>query len=246
MQSMNGPEAAQAPPEGEGEAPLASVVIPAYNESATIEEILQRVMASPVEKEVIVVDDGSVDDTAEKAGNWAEQGVRLLRHEKNMGKGAALSTGFRAARGQIIIVQDADLEYHPREYEKLLEPIVSGEADVVYGSRFLGGPHRVLFFWHMVGNRLLTLLSNMLSNLNLTDMETGYKVMRREVVERLKLREKRFGVEPEITQKVAKGGWRLYEVPISYYGRTYAQGKKIGLKDALWAVWCLLRYRLRD
>ena len=230
----------------EGERPQVSVVIPAYNEAGTIGELIRRVLATDLDKEVLVVDDGSTDATAEEAEKWADRGVRLLRHAENLGKGAALRTGFGEARGRIIIIQDADLEYNPEEYGKLLDPILRGEADVVYGSRFLGGPHRVLFFWHFVGNRLLTLLSNMLSNLNLTDMETGYKVMRREVVEGLVLRERRFGVEPELTQKLASGGWRIYEVPISYYGRTYEDGKKIGLRDAMWALWCIVRYRVAD
>ena len=230
----------------EEDVPQVSVIIPAYNEAGTIGELIRRVLATDLDKEVLVVDDGSTDGTAEEAEKWADRGVRLLRHGKNLGKGAALRTAFEAARGRIIIIQDADLEYNPEEYGKLLDPILRGEADVVYGSRFLGGPHRVLFFWHFVGNRLLTLLSNMLSNLNLTDMETGYKVLRREVVEGLVLRERRFGVEPELTQKLARAGWRIYEVPISYYGRTYEEGKKIGLRDALWALWCLVRYRVAD
>ena len=236
----------QGTPSAEPDRPLVSVVIPAYDEVATINVILERVMASPVDKEVIVVDDGSTDGTAEEAEKWADRGVRLLRHEKNRGKGAALATGFEAARGRIIIIQDADLEYDPAEYEGLLAPILNDVADVVYGSRFLGGPHRVLFFWHYAANRLLTLLSNVLSNLNLTDMETCYKVLRREVVESIRLRERRFGVEPELTQKIARGCWRIYEAPISYYGRTYEEGKKIGVRDGLWALWCLVRYRIAD
>ena len=230
----------------EAELPQVSVIIPAYNEVGTIGELIRRVLATDLDKEVLVVDDGSTDGTAEEAEKWADRGVRLLRHGKNLGKGAALRTGFGEARGRIIIIQDADLEYNPEEYGTLLDPILRDEADVVYGSRFLGGPHRVLFFWHFVGNRLLTLLSNMLSNLNLTDMETGYKVLRREVVEGMALRERGFGVEPELTQKLARAGWRIYEVPISYYGRTYEEGKKIGLWDALWALWCLVRYRVAD
>ncbi|MDP6438772.1 MAG: glycosyltransferase family 2 protein [Candidatus Brocadiia bacterium] len=230
----------------ERDMPQVSVVIPAYNEAGTIGEVIRRVLATDLDMEVLVVDDGSTDATAEEAEKWADRGVRLIRHGKNLGKGAALRTGFGEARGRIIIIQDADLEYNPEEYGMLLDPILRGEADVVYGSRFLGGPHRVLFFWHFVGNRLLTLLSNMLSNLNLTDMETGYKVMRREVVEGMALRERGFGVEPELTQKLARARWRIYEVPISYYGRTYDEGKKIGLRDALWALWCLVRYRVAD
>jgi len=226
--------------------PLVSIVIPAYNELATIGEVLRRVLASQVDKEVVVVDDGSTDGTAAEAQKFTGSGVRLVRHERNMGKGAALATGFEAARGRIILVQDADLEYDPENYEALLDPIIHDKADVVFGSRFLGGPHRVLYFWHSLGNRVLTFWSNMLSNLNLSDMETGYKVFRREVVKGLRLREKRFGIEPELTQKIARGRWRIYEVPISYYGRTYREGKKIGVKDALWAFWCVVRYALAD
>jgi glycosyltransferase involved in cell wall biosynthesis len=233
-------------PQTAAEAPLLSVVIPAYNEVETIAEILGRVQAAPFDKEVLVVDDGSTDGTPEAVERLRMPGVRVIRHERNVGKGAALRTGFAQARGQVVLVQDADLEYNPGDYPALLEPILAGEADVVYGSRFLGGPHRVLYFWHYVANRTLTLLSNMVSNLNLTDMETGYKVFRREVVAGLDLKEERFGVEPEMTQKVARGRWRVYEVPISYYGRTYEEGKKIGWRDAVRAVWCILRYRLRD
>ncbi len=230
----------------EDASPLLSVVIAVYNERATIGELLRRVKEAPFEKEILVVDDGSTDGTAQEVEAHQDETVRLLRHDRNRGKGAALRTGFAAAGGRIVIVQDADLEYHPREYGNLLQPILDGEADVVYGSRFLGGPHRVCYFWHYLGNKLLTLLSNAMSNLNLTDMETGYKVFRREVVKDLPLKENRFGVEVELTQKVARRGWRIYEVPIAYYGRTYEEGKKIGLKDGLWALWCVLRYRLFD
>jgi glycosyltransferase involved in cell wall biosynthesis len=223
-----------------------SVVIPAYNEVATIEEIIRRVQAVEMDKEIIVVDDGSTDGTREKLRQLADDGaVRALFHEENRGKGAALRTGFAAATGEIVIVQDADLEYDPAQYPKLTKPIMDGEADVVYGSRFVGGEsHRVVYFWHYVGNRLLTLLSNCFTDLNMTDMETGYKVFRREVLERLSLREDRFGFEPEVTAKVAALRCRVYEVGISYYGRTYAEGKKIGWRDGVHAVWCVLRYNL--
>ena len=228
------------------ERPPLSVIIPAYNEAGTIGTVLRRVLESPVEKEVVVVDDGSTDGTAGEVEEFREAGVRLVRHGRNRGKGAALRTGFDAARGRIILIQDADLEYDPENYVALLKPLMDGRADVVYGSRFSGGPHRVLYFWHHAANRALTLWSNLLSNINLSDMETGYKVFRREVVEGLKLRERGFGIEPELTQKIARRGWRIYEIPISYYGRTYEEGKKIRLKDALWAAWCVVRYALAD
>ena len=205
-----------------------SVVIPVFNEKSTVEEIIRRVQAVDVglDKEIVAVDDASTDGTCEILQGLAADGIRVIRHEKNQGKGGALRTGFAAARGDVVLVQDADLEYDPREYPALLEPILEGRADVVYGSRFLGGPHRVLYFWHSVGNRLLTTFCNMASNLNLTDMETCYKVFRREVLEKVRLKSRRFGIEPEITIKVAKLGCRVYEVPISYYGRTYEEGKK--------------------
>jgi glycosyltransferase involved in cell wall biosynthesis len=225
-----------------------SVVIPAFNEQETISEIIRRVRAVDVglEKEIIVVDDGSTDGTRETLQGLAGPGLTLVFHEKNQGKGAALRSGFARAAGDIVLVQDADLEYDPREYPRLLEPILDGRADVVYGSRFLGGPHRVLYYWHYVGNRLLTTLSDMLSNLNLTDMETCYKVFRREVLEKIRLRSSRFGFEPEITMKVAKLKCRVYELPISYSGRDYTQGKKIGWKDGLAALFHLVRYRFFD
>ena len=228
-----------------------SVVIPAYNEEATVETLLRRVHGAPVpagvELEMVVVDDGSQDGTREvlrRLDAADELPMVYVEHEENQGKGAAVRTGFRHASGDIVLVQDADLEYDPREYPVLLQPILDDLADVVYGSRFLSGPHRVLFFWHSVGNRFLTLLSNMMTDLNLTDMETCYKVFRAEVLQGMDLRSNRFGIEPEVTAKVAKGKWRVYEVPISYHGRTYAEGKKIGWKDGVSAIWAILRYNL--
>ncbi len=222
-----------------------SIVIPVFNEVTTIEEILRRVHSvdAGLDKEIIVVDDGSTDGTREILERLASPSLKVFFHEKNTGKGSALHTAFAEAGGDIILVQDADLEYDPREYPKLLEPILDGRADVVYGSRFLGGPHRVLFFWHYVGNRILTTFSNMLSNLNLTDMETCYKVFRKAVLEQVKLKSKRFGFEPEVTIKLAKLKCRFYEVPISYSGRDYSEGKKIGWKDGLAALFHLIRFR---
>jgi glycosyltransferase involved in cell wall biosynthesis len=227
--------------------PEISVVIPCYNEVSTIEAILDAVRASEIpDKEILVVDDGSTDGTREKLRSFEGQtGLRVIFHERNQGKGAALRTGFQAATGDVVIVQDADLEYDPKEYPKLLAPILAGKADVVYGSRFAGGEsHRVLYFWHYAANKLLTLFSNMFTNLNLTDMETCYKAFRREVIQKIDLREERFGFEPEVTAKVARMGCRIYEVGISYSGRTYAEGKKIGWRDGLRAVWCIVRYNL--
>jgi len=227
--------------------PEISVVIPCYNEAGTIEAILAAVRASEIaDKEMIVVDDASTDGTREKLQSIAaEPGLRIILHDRNQGKGAALRTGFRAATGDVVIVQDADLEYDPKEYGKLLAPIRAGKADVVYGSRFAGGEsHRVLYFWHYAANKFLTLFSNMFTNLNLTDMETCYKAFRREVIQKIDLREDRFGFEPEVTAKVARMGCRIYEVGISYSGRTYAEGKKIGWRDGLRAVWCVIRYNL--
>jgi glycosyltransferase involved in cell wall biosynthesis len=225
-----------------------SIVIPVFNERETIEEILRRVQAVNVglEKEIIVVDDSSTDGTRELLQTLKPPQARVLFHEKNMGKGAALHTGFVQAEGDIVLVQDADLEYDPREYPRLLEPILDGRADVVYGSRFLGGPHRVLFFWHYVGNRMLTTFSNMISNLNLTDMETCYKVIKKEILQKIRLKSHRFGFEPEITVKLAKLKCRIYEVPISYSGRLYEEGKKIGWKDGVAALFHLIRYRFFD
>lgn len=224
-----------------------SIVIPCYNEVSTIEKIVAAVQEAPVpQKEIIIVDDFSTDGTREilkeKLGSKVD---KIIYHDVNQGKGAALRSGFQAATGEVVVVQDADLEYDPNEYPLLMEPIENGKADVVFGSRFTGGgPHRVVYFWHMIGNKFLTLLSNMFTNINLTDMETCYKMFRREVIQSITIRENRFGFEPEITAKVARGGYRIFEVGISYYGRTYAEGKKIDWKDGVWAIYCILRYNL--
>jgi glycosyltransferase involved in cell wall biosynthesis len=222
-----------------------TVVIPVFNEKSTIQEILRRVQAVEVgiDKEIIIVDDGSTDGTREILQQLASPAVKVILHEKNAGKGGALKTGFSHVDGDIVLIQDADLEYDPREFPVLLAPILDGRADVVYGSRFLGGPHRVLYFWHYVGNKALTTFSNMLCNLNLTDMETCYKVFRREVLQKINLKSRRFGVEPEITAKVARLRCRIYEVPISYSGRDYAEGKKIGWKDGIAAFFHIVRFR---
>ncbi len=223
-----------------------SVVIPVYNEQDTIQEIIRRVRAVPIPKEIIVVDDGSSDSTGEILSTLeGGDGLLVLRHEKNRGKGAALRTAFAEITGDIVIIQDGDLEYDPTQYRKLIQPIVEGVADVVYGSRFSTvGPHRVLYYWHWVANRVLTTVSNMFTDLTLTDMETCYKVFRREVIEAIRptLKQNRFGIDPELTAKVARRDFRVYEMGISYFGRTYQEGKKIGLRDALWAFWCILRY----
>ena len=224
-----------------------SVVIPVYNEVDNIREILKRVQATKLAKEIIVVDDGSKDGTCDVLKKLDGKGkIRVILHERNQGKGAAVVTGLNAAKGDILLIQDADLEYNPRDYPALLQPITEGIADVVYGSRFLGGPHRVTMFWHLVANQLLTLMTNILYNTILTDMETGYKVFRRKVIGNMKLRAKRFDFEPEFTAKVLKKKYRIFEVPISFNPRDYSQGKKIKLKDAFEAVWTLWKYRFVD
>ena len=226
-----------------------SIIVPVYNEKQTILTILERIENTPYAKEIIVIDDCSVDGTREILREIDETrqipSIRVLYHGVNQGKGAALRTGMAAAAGDIVIIQDADLEYDPSEYPILIQPIVTGLADVVYGSRFLSGPHRVLLFWHSMGNRLLTLLSNIFTDLNLTDMETGYKAFRRELFSKITIEENRFGFEPEITAKIAKLRCRLYEVPISYFGRDYSEGKKITWKDGFAALFCILKYNLR-
>ena len=224
-----------------------SVVIPVYNEQDTVEVLVRRVQDTPWDKEIILVDDASTDRSPQILNKLAaDEQVRVLSHKRNRGKGAALATGFAAAQGDIVLIQDADLEYDPADYGKLIQPIVDGKADVVYGSRFVGsGSHRVLYFWHSLGNKALTTFSNAMTDLNLTDMETCYKVFRREVIQSIKIEEERFGFEPEITAKVARAGWRIFEVGISYAGRTYDQGKKIGWRDGMRAFYCIAKYNLR-
>ncbi len=252
---------------------LITVIIPAYNEINTLPDVLKKVEETPYDKEIIVVDDGSRDGTREwlmsrvaglqggmGQGSRGEEGsaeregspqntdtsdrIKVFFHEKNMGKGGAIRTGIKAAKGDIIVIQDADLEYDPKDYPALFAPITEGKADVVYGSRFLGGPHRVLYFWHYVGNSLITLVSNMFTDLNLTDMETGYKVFKREILKEIEIKSNRFGFEPEITAKMAKKGCRIYEVPISYHGRSYKEGKKITWRDGIKAVFTIIKYNL--
>jgi glycosyltransferase involved in cell wall biosynthesis len=232
---------------------LLSIVMPVYNEKDTLFEIIRRVLEVPVEleKELVLVDDCSKDGTRglypQLAARFPGASIRLVQHEVNQGKGAAVRAGFAAARGDVVLIQDSDLEYDPKDYPKLLKPILDGRADVVYGSRFVGGDeHRVLYFWHYLGNKFLTLLSNVFTNLNLTDMETCYKVFRAEVLRNMRLRSDRFGIEPEMTAKVARGRWRIYEVGISYSGRSYEEGKKITWKDGLKALYCIVRYALAD
>lgn len=226
-----------------------SIVMPAYNEAATIVEMVGKVLAVDLgcSTELIIVDDASVDGTREVLNAViGGSNVRVLFHDRNQGKGAAIRTGLAHVTGDIVVIQDADLEYDPSDLPRLIAPIVRGRADVVYGNRFHGEAHRVLYFWHSVGNGVLTLICNMLTNLNLSDMEVGYKAFRADVFQRIRLRSNRFGFEPEVTAKVAKLGCRLYEVPISYYGRTYAEGKKITWKDGVSALWCIVRYRFSD
>jgi len=226
--------------------PCLSVVMPVYNEAATVGEVIKTVLAQRPVQQLVIVDDCSTDGTWEKLQPLAqnEPRIKLVRHEVNQGKGAALRTGFVHATSTVVIIQDADLEYDPSEYFRLLTPILSGKADVVFGSRFLGSPsgHRVLYYWHSVGNKFLTTLSNMATGLNLSDMEVCYKTFRREIIQKIKIEENRFGFEPEITAKVAKLKVRIYEVAISYYGRTYAEGKKIGWRDGVHALWCIFKY----
>jgi len=232
---------------------LLTVVIPVYNERQTLLEIIRRVLDAPIEidRELVLVDDRSTDGTLELYPQLETEfpgaDIRVFRHQVNQGKGAALRTGYREARGDIVLVQDADLEYSPNDYPKLLKPILDGRADVVYGSRFIGGDeHRVLYFWHSVGNKFLTLLSNMFTDLNLTDMETCYKVFKAEVIKGITIKSNRFGVEPEVTAKVARGRWRVYEVGISYSGRSYEEGKKITWRDGLKALFAILRFAFND
>ena len=226
-----------------------SVIIPVYNERDTVELLVKRVEAAPYEKEIILVDDASTDGTREILERLARDQrdhVRLLRHPRNRGKGTAIRTAIEHVTGDVIVIQDADLEYDPKDYPALLEPILDGHADVVFGNRFHGGPHRVLYFWHAIGNRVVTTLCNMVTNLNLSDMEVGYKVFRADALQRLRLTSDRFGIEPEFTVKVAKLGCRVYEVPIAYHGRTYAEGKKITWRDGIAALYYILRFRLFD
>jgi glycosyltransferase involved in cell wall biosynthesis len=228
--------------------PSLSIVVPVFNERGTIGQILANIekALNGVAHEILLVDDGSTDGTAEQIFESSHESIRAFQHLVNRGKGAALQTGFRACRGDIVVIQDADLEYDPRDIPRLIQPIMDGKADVVFGSRFHGESQRVHLFYHRIGNAVLTFFSNLMTNLNLSDMECGYKAFRREVIESFEIKEARFGVEPEITAKVAKRGWRVYEVPVSYSGRDYSEGKKIGWKDAVRALWCILKYRFVD
>lgn len=224
-----------------------SIVMPVFNEKSTICEIVDRVNKVNIKKELLIIDDYSTDGTRDILKTFqGNDGIKIFYHDKNLGKGAALRTGFENATGDIIIIQDADLEYDPEEYSTLIKPILDGRADVVYGSRFLGGPHRVHLFWHYLGNKFLTLLSNMFTNLNLTDMETCYKVFKKDLIKGDELKSNRFGIEPELTAKFAKKRARIYELPISYSGRDYAEGKKVGWKDGISAIWNIIRFRIMD
>ena len=223
-----------------------SIIIPVYNEKKTIKDLIEKISLIDILKEITIVDDYSSDGTREILAEIESDEVKVFYHERNMGKGAAVRSALKHVTGDIVIIQDADLEYDPRDYPDLIRPIVEDRADVVYGSRFLGGPHRVLFFWHYVGNRIITTFSNMLSNLNLTDMETGYKAFRNKVIQSLNLRSNRFGFEAEVTMKLAKGKYRIYEVPISYWGRDYSEGKKITWKDGIAALFHIIRFRFFD
>jgi glycosyltransferase involved in cell wall biosynthesis len=226
---------------------ILSIIIPVYNEVHTIMNVVERVQATPFEKEILIIDDGSTDGTRDKLKDFNAANIKVILHEQNKGKGAAIQTGWKHASGDILLIQDADMEYDPSDYPQLIEPIVSGKADVVFGSRFLGGgSHRVLYFWHYLGNRFLTLLANMLNDLNMSDMETGYKVFTREVQNSIRIRSNRFGFEPEFTAKVARKNFRIYEVPISYYGRGYKEGKKITWRDGIAAFFWIVRYRFFD
>jgi len=221
-----------------------SVIIPVYNEAGTILEVVKRVQETPYDKEIIVVDDCSTDGTVEILKRIEGGGMIVLFHKFNQGKGASIRTAMTRITGDFVIIQDADLEYNPSEYPRLLTPLLEGKADVVYGSRFFGGPHRVLFFWHALGNRIITILSNILTDLNLSDMETGYKAFRSEILKKIEIKSNRFGFEPEITAKIAKMGCRIYEIPISYWGRDYTEGKKISWKDGFAAIYWIIKYNL--
>ena len=225
---------------------ILSVIVPCFNEISTLEEVIDKILKSPVNpKEIIIVDDFSTDGSREYLKMLKNNKIKIIFHKKNLGKGAALASGINLAEGEIVIIQDADLEYDPNEYPNVLGPILSGKADVVYGSRFQGGqPHRVVYFWHRIGNGFLTIFSNLFTDLNLTDMETCYKAFKTEIIKKIRIEEKRFGFEPEITAKISKLNCRIYEVGISYYGRTYREGKKIGWKDGIRAIYCIIKYNL--